>query len=179
MVFARASRRRGRRRRGGPGLEPLATLLDRSPHVHAAVRHASGIDPKVWEIAVGSRIAARARPIELRRGVLWVRVATSVWGQELVLLSEPLLAKLAKHGVQALELRTRVGPVEPFERARSRAEPKRVLAPVPLPAELDLVVRRVADEGLRAAIATAIGRHLAVEHARGEQPARPPRSRAR
>jgi len=48
----------------------------------------------VWEACVGPQIAAQARPLRLRDGVLEVRVSQPVWMQQLQLLKPQLLAKI-------------------------------------------------------------------------------------
>ncbi len=49
---------------------------------------------QVWEAAVGPQIAARARPVRIREGVLEVRVEHAVWMQQLQLLKPQILAQL-------------------------------------------------------------------------------------
>ena len=48
----------------------------------------------VWGAAVGERIAAQARPLREREGVLTVACAAATWAQELDLLQDELLARL-------------------------------------------------------------------------------------
>jgi len=48
----------------------------------------------VWEACVGPQIAAQARPLRLRDGILEVRVSQPVWMQQLQLLKPQLLGKL-------------------------------------------------------------------------------------
>ena len=48
----------------------------------------------VWDAAVGSRIAAKARPVSFRDGVLTVAVANSPWLQQLTFLKQGIIAKL-------------------------------------------------------------------------------------
>ena len=47
-----------------------------------------------WADAVGSRIAAEARPVEEREGVLTVACSSATWAEELDLLSAELLSGL-------------------------------------------------------------------------------------
>lgn len=49
---------------------------------------------RAWGEAVGAAIAAEARPITERGGVLTVACSGSVWAQELDLMAEPILARL-------------------------------------------------------------------------------------
>jgi predicted nucleic acid-binding Zn ribbon protein len=64
-----------------------------------------------WEHAVGAPIAAAAHPAAERDGVLTVLCESSVWAQELDLMSCDLLARLNEAlGSETLrELRCRVG----------------------------------------------------------------------
>src|SRR5439155_533119 len=105
------------------GLTPLGDLLRRDPalRVPAAVE-ASPIAFRDWEAAVGTRIAARARPLRIERGVLLIRTATSTWAQELALLADTIVAQLAARGIAVKGLRFRVGHVDAPERPPSRDE---------------------------------------------------------
>lgn len=49
---------------------------------------------KVWEVAVGSAIAAAARPSGEHDGVLTVTCSAAVWAQELDLMSGELVPRL-------------------------------------------------------------------------------------
>ena len=84
------------RRRGK--LEPVGSLvgdllrrlgLDRRLREHQAVT--------AWEEVVGEAIAQHARSVEIRNGVLFVEVDSSVWMQELGLLRESIVARLNAH----------------------------------------------------------------------------------
>jgi predicted nucleic acid-binding Zn ribbon protein len=50
-----------------------------------------------WTEAVGEAIAAAARPVAERAGVITVACVASTWAQELELMGDELLAKLAAH----------------------------------------------------------------------------------
>lgn len=107
-----------------------------------------------WELAVGTKIAARARPQRLERGVLWVLASTASWSNELSLLARPILDRLRKSGVPVNELRFRVGKLdEPIGKPRRPAK----IVPRPIPLEPDMMrsLDAVADEELRNAIADA------------------------
>lgn len=64
-----------------------------------------------WESAVGPAIAACARPVSEREGVLSVACESAVWAQELTLMQSSLLASLndALGGQTLHELRCRPG----------------------------------------------------------------------
>jgi predicted nucleic acid-binding Zn ribbon protein len=47
-----------------------------------------------WEAAVGRAVAAAARPVAERDGVLTVQCEAAVWAQELDLMAPELLARL-------------------------------------------------------------------------------------
>src|SRR5689334_20056426 len=98
--------------------------------------HRAPISDRVWADVVGGRIAERARPITLERGVLTVRAATSVWASELSMLSDALLKRLRAAGFEIRELRFRVGPIEPPARPPERRVTRRVPPPAPLPNDL-------------------------------------------
>jgi Dna[CI] antecedent, DciA len=166
--MTRAGRRFG-------ALEPLGTLLRRDTdlRVPAAVE-TSPIAFRDWEAAVGSRIAARARPVRLERGVLTVRTATATWAQELSMLADAILAQLRGRSVDVQSLRFRVGPVEAPDRPPSRSEVRTSPPEVPLPLAVRQEVDRVADPDLRAAIALAAAKNLGWQSTL-EQPPPPPK----
>lgn len=66
----------------------------------------------VWAQAVGEAIAAEARPVAERAGVITVACRSATWAQELELLADSTLAKLAPRlpaGVRVDRLRFVVG----------------------------------------------------------------------
>ena len=135
-----------------PGRNEPATvgaLLSRSA---LGRRRRDGVDRDLWSLSVGERIAARAEPAELRQGVLLVRVASSIWAQELSLLGPSILERLREHGVVVDALRFGVGQVTPREPAGRKLEPR---TPRPLPEGLQARVARIEDPELRRAIEEA------------------------
>src|SRR5262249_27335061 len=82
----------GRAVKRSSGLEPLGIVLSRDAGLRVPGSiETSPVSARDWEAAVGSRIAARARPVRLDRGVLLVRTATATWAQELALLADAIL----------------------------------------------------------------------------------------
>ena len=142
-------------------IEPLGLVLSRDAglRVPGAVE-TSPIAARDWEAAVGSRIAARAQPVRLERGVLTVRTATATWAQELSLLTEAILPQLRGRGVKVDSLRFRVGHVDAPERPPSRDEVRTSPPEVPLPPEVNAELARVDDAELRDAIAHAAAKNL-------------------
>lgn len=139
------------------------------------------ISVRAWRAAVGPRIADRARPVAIERGVLVVKVATSVWANELSMLAPELMARLAEHGHVVQSLRFKVGALEREERPPERRAFRKVPAPKPLSPELSSVVARVADDELRATIEQAARANLAWQENVSEAPraARGPRAAGR
>lgn len=119
---------------------------------------------RVWEEAVGSRIARRAQPVRFERGVLYVRVANAAWANELSLLSADIIEQLHTRNMAVESLRFSVGPIdlhqaEPrFEREVKRAPP----ANPELPPEVTARVTGIDDATLRAAVASAAAKALAL-----------------
>ncbi|MEM1029450.1 MAG: DUF721 domain-containing protein [Myxococcota bacterium] len=112
-----------------------------------------------WERAVGSRIARRAQPYRLERGVLTVRVAHVGWANELSLLTEEVRAQLRAGGIEVEALRFVVGPINIDERPRGPAKraPRR---DAPLPSRLAAPLARVEDDALRRALRDAAAKTL-------------------
>ncbi len=140
--------------------ESLDGVIQRAGEDRFAL-HRDPVSLRVWIEAVGARIADRARPITLERGVLTIRAATSVWASELSLLGDTLLARLRAGGVPVRELRFRVGPIEPPARPPERRTTRRIPPPAPLEGELADAVARVEDDELRAVITAAASANLA------------------
>ncbi len=166
-------------------LEPLGLVLSRDSTLRVpGTIETSPVSARDWEAAVGSRIAARARPLRLDRGVLLVRTATATWAQELSLLADAILFQLRGRGVAVESLRFRVGPVDAPERPPSRSEVRTTPPEVPLPPSVGAVVAQIADPELRDIIAHAAARNLGWQATRLGAPtsapsaARAPRSAA-
>lgn len=120
---------------------------------------ASPISLRDWEVAVGTRIAARTKPLRLERGVLQVIVSSAAWSQELSLLSTTIAEQLRARGIAVDSLRFSVGKLEPDARPPRRPK-KRAPADAPLPAEVTESLRAVPDDDLRAAIERAAHKSL-------------------
>jgi hypothetical protein len=142
--------------------ESLLGVLGRASESRFA-RDRPPVSDQEWEKAVGLRIADRARPVGLERGILTVRCATSVWASELSLLSSTLLERLQALGIAVKELRFRVGPLDPPARPLQARETRKVPPPARIPPELAAALDRVADDELKDAITNAARASLAWE----------------
>lgn len=140
--------------------EPIGGVLGRAER-DGTTSGKPNIPLRDWEAAVGARIAERAQPIELDRGTLFVRVATSVWASELSLLAAPILERLAARGLDVRALRYRVGAIEAAPRAKAFRASRAIPPPLPLPVELEGAIAAVSDVELRAAITEAARANLA------------------
>lgn len=158
------SRKRNRRvRLDAP--EPLEELLDRVGE-HRFARKQLPIPLARWRAAVGPRIADRARPVAIERGLLIVKVVTSVWANELAMLAPQILEKLAKPSnlgpaLDIKGLRFRVGPLEVTEGIQQRRNYRQVPAPAVLAPELEQSLERIEDDDLRKLIERAARSNLA------------------
>lgn len=117
---------------------------------------------------MGQRVASRSSPELFRDGVLTLRVATSVWAQELSLLSVTIKQRLAPFGFEVNAVRCRLGQVDRAKPAKTRCTAPR-LPPVELPKELSAQLSRVRDDELRAAIETAAKAQLQLSNERTAQ----------
>ncbi len=101
--------------------------------------------------AAGAKIMARARAERLRGAILYVRVASSSWSQQLHGLKAELLEKVRRTpgGECVLDLRFIVGDVEElptFSQLRKRTPfPVNELPKGPLPPIADTLVRAMSD----------------------------------
>lgn len=125
----------------------------------------------VWRQALGVQVAAQAEPIRIEGDVLWIRVASSLWANELALLERDIRRELAKGGVFVKRLRFSTGPVHkpdaPIERRTERTVPKLSK----LPADMRAMLGEVEDEELRASISGAMQSHLALAEFLGRKKA--------
>jgi hypothetical protein len=148
------------RRRNLAAPERLEDVLERAGENRFA-RKQLPIPLPQWRAAVGPRIADRARPIVLERGVLAVKVTTSVWANELSMLAPQLIAKLAEAGFEVKSLRFRVGPLDVIEGIPQKRDYRRVPPPAVLAPELERSLARVEDDELRSMIERAARANLA------------------
>jgi hypothetical protein len=156
--MARSSKRRRRNNLDAP--EPMEALLDRAGEDRFA-KHRPPIPMREWKIVVGPRIADRAHPITLERGILLVKVTTSVWANELQMLAPELVARLRVRGFAVDQLRFRVGPLDLPDRPPERRITRKVPPPVALGPELKANIALVPDPDLRAVIERAASANLA------------------
>ena len=118
-------RHRKRRRRGDTGamprsLQDLLTALE--PEVFREERARCPITSTQWQGAVGIRIADRSSPRRLDGdGTLLVAVTSSVWAQELSMLSSTVCQRLQVQGHNVRTVRFVVSAVEPARRAHPAA----------------------------------------------------------
>jgi hypothetical protein len=148
--------RQGKDRGGSP--RALADLLrtvypSREPEDAAAIRVFTW-----WRRAVPARVFARARPVRLSHGVLYVHTASPAWALELDYLKQQLLASVQKHAPEARirELRFKTGPLPEAPKGsrpdRKRPEPVAVAV---LPESLARALASIDDDALREAISSA------------------------
>ena len=153
-----------RRRLDAP--EPLEAVLERAGENRFA-RKQLPIPLAHWRAAVGPRIADRARPIALERGVLVVKVVTSVWANELSMLAPQIIKKLAEPapngspGIEVKSLRFRVGPLDVIEGIPQQRDYRRVPPPATLAPDLQRSLANVEDDELRGLIERAARQNLA------------------
>jgi hypothetical protein len=140
--------------------ESIETVIERAGEDRFA-RNRPVVGERVWRDAVGLRIAERARPLSLERGVLTLLVATSTWASELTFLAPTILERLRAAKVSVNELRFRVGHVEPPARPPERRTSRAVPRPAPIPPDLANALSKVDDLELREAIAGAASANLA------------------
>jgi hypothetical protein len=160
-------------RRSG-SLERLGALIHREKKLRPpGAVEASPVAFREWEAAVGTRIAARARPMKLDRGVLYVQAASSTWAQELSLLGDTIAEQLRTRGLTVRSLRFRVGKVDPIERPPWRDDVRPEPPEVPLPPDVLRELGRVLDPELRKAIARAAAKNLGWQAAEASAGPRP------
>lgn len=161
-----------RRRKPLDAPETIEDLLARAGENRFAKRGAP-IPMRDWKIAVGPRIADRAHPTHLERGVLSVKVATSVWATELQMLAPEIVARLRVRGYAVDSMRFRIGELDTPERPPERRAYRKVPPPAPLGAELRASIAEVSDPALRVVIERAASANLAWQSFVAVSPPRP------
>lgn len=131
------------------GLAHIGTLLAEAIGDEERVQQALGVWP-AWEQAVGPQIAAAARPVALKAGVLTIHVKHSVWLQELTAQKATLLRRVraTASGSVVRELRFRLGEL-PLAQKKPVAAPIAAPPPAPIPFELARAIRGVPSPELR------------------------------
>ncbi len=117
----------------------------------------------VWDTAVGAQIAAKARPVNFRDGVLTVVVSNAPWMQQLNFLKKGLIDKInATMGEELVrEIFLKAGkPEQPVQTPPPRKKIER-----PLTAEehelIDRETSSLDDRELREAFASLLEKHFA------------------
>ncbi len=144
------------------GVAHIGTLLAEAIGDSGRVRLALGVWP-AWEDAVGPQIAAAARPVALRDGVLLVHVKNNVWLQELVAQRETLLRRVRKAASASVvkDLRFRVAALP--DRVDVKPSERHVIAPrAPIPYEVAQAIRRINSPRLRAVMLRVASRWAAI-----------------
>jgi hypothetical protein len=129
-------------------LHRLGDILGLSDTLSERMGH---ISPKQWSLAVGERLARSAQPEQMVEGVLWVRVPSSTWAQELSLLSSAIIERLRASGHTVNQLRYRVASSALPDGRRSLVRPRQAS----LPPALERAVSAMADRELGQVIAEA------------------------
>ncbi len=117
---------------------------------------------QVWDRAVGSQIAAKARPANFRDGVLTVMVSNAPWMQQLNFLKRGIIGKVnAALGEEMVrEIFLKAGkPQAPAMETRPPKKPSRALTA----AEKEGIARdtaEIVDPELREAFAHLLAKHL-------------------
>jgi hypothetical protein len=93
--------------------------------------------------------------------VLYVRVASSAWANELAMLTEPIISQLCEQGVDVHTVRFAVGRVEAQQRTRGAPVRTPAQALSALPVELQEMVAHIETPALRHAITRAVLQNLA------------------
>lgn len=139
-------------------LSPLSSLLS-GVRTGAAMHSGCRVDRESWRLILGDRIAQRSEPEALQGQTLSVRVASSVWAQELSLLAPEIIQRLQRAGFSVSELRWHVSKLG--RTTRPRIVGKTVVPLQRLPAELERALGAVEDPELRNAIFEAASHLLA------------------
>jgi len=114
----------------------------------------------VWDMAVGEQIAAHARPVGFRDGVLNVAVDSAPWMQQLTYLKKQIVAKLNKRLGEELviDLFLKAGTVSPPRPVQAPVKPLKTLSPDEN-AHIDALTSQFDDKELRDSMAKLMKSH--------------------
>jgi hypothetical protein len=110
---------------------------------------------RAFTVACGPRLSARARAERFAHGVLYVRVQSSAWANEINFAKEALLLRLREvgGGVVVRDIRFTVGPIEDLP---TWSDPPIETPPPPPPVPIDpkvaAALTQVPDDDLRDAL---------------------------
>jgi hypothetical protein len=127
---------------------------------------------QVWDEVVGPQIAAHARPLRLREGVLEVRVEQAVWMQQLQLMKPQLLARLNEclGGPEIRDIYWRRGRLAPGPPAAETTVKRPPLKDIPLSTEetaaVERVVAEIGDPELRTCLHRLLSRQARLDKVR-------------
>lgn len=147
------------------GLAHVGTLLAEAIGDPRRVQAALGVWP-AWEEAVGPAVAAAARPVSLRDGVLTVAVKNAVWMQELHPQRGQILGRVQRvsGGAAVQSVNFRVMPAQVPESFVGR-ETQRVAAG-PVPFEIAQGIKQIESARLRGTLIRVAARWSGLQRAR-------------
>ncbi|HNT00128.1 MAG TPA: DciA family protein [Polyangiaceae bacterium] len=159
----RTKRRRKNRTASTPrSLHDVLTTLE--PEIFREQLTRCPITLAQWQEAVGLRLADRSSPRRLDPdGSLLIAVKSSVWAQELSMLSSMVCQRLQSQGHDVRTVRFMVSSVQPERRGPGRVETRFVPKPACLPEDLQRDLDDVQDDALREAIRAAMMASLATK----------------
>jgi hypothetical protein len=165
LLFWMQKKRRRRRVRGVDhtiprSLKDVLSVLD--PDLLGSHIATCPITQMQWQEAAGKRNAQKSAPQRLGKdGSLLVKVTSSVWAQELSLLSSSLCERLQSQGHRVKVLRFVVGTLDPVLSDHARFEERRIPRPSPIPEELRPLLDEIEDEKLRLTLEEVMAASLA------------------
>lgn len=153
------TRKRERMKRPAPLSNLMTSLFGGTP---VRKRLEEGRIWLVWDDAVGAQIAAKARPVSIRDGMLTVAVANSPWMQQLTFLKQGIIDKLnAQLGCELVrDIFLKSGQVE-----ASPTPPNRIHSPLRQLSSNEIIgiaeqTATVTDPELQQAFSRLLSRHL-------------------
>ncbi len=120
---------------------------------------------EAWGQAVGPQIASQSRPEHLKRETLSVKVASSVWMQQLFFLKEEIIGKVnAALGNSIKDIRFTIGPLPPPPEGANRQSLSPPLPSGPLKERdkkmMEACLGSLADQELREIIRRVMTREI-------------------
>lgn len=124
----------------------------------------------LWGDIVGEQIARRTQPDRLRNRILFVRVSSSTWMQQLQTLKPVLLEKIHKviKGDAIKDIRFSLGEVNPPSQASSHFRSEHRPQAMRLSAEMEKHLEQVKDSELRTLMRRMMLKQAGMTVKRGE-----------
>ncbi len=138
-------------------LSPLSNILESIGGLETIQYSKKGfLRFDTWQRIVGNKLSLHAKPFKYDHDVLWLRVSSAAWAQEIQFMSETIVEQLNKNKIMVKSLRCIVGMDHGPNRILDQRLSRKTRIFRPLPKELSIVLLNVPNDDLRKSIEMAM-----------------------